>query len=475
MNALAKIDDADLGNVAIEQELLGTILITNSAFDIIERLVSAGDFYEPLNGRLFEAFASVHDAHGFITPSLVIASMGGDASMIVGDGMTLGKYIARAAAIATIPRNLPAYAKQIREFAYRRKILATAETMMLCVQANQPAADIAGGAIEAIDDIATASTAGATPQVSIREADDEAMARMQYGMQNPGRLAGISWGLKSLDIKTSGLERGKMYVPAGRPGMGKSALAVSIANAAAAADVPTLFFSLEMNAADIANRGLADMVYDGRQPLPYTRIASGDVTEAQFKLIDDAARKRREWPLQIDPMAGLTVSQIASRARKHKQILERQGKTLGLLIIDHMHIMAMSGRYSGSRVNEVSEASAALKRLAKDLDVPVVALAQLNRALENRESKRPTMADLRDSGSIEQDADTIIFVHREAYYLERPTGGTLEQEMIREDKLAAARYDLEAIVAKQRSGPTGTVNLFCDIACNAVRDLGGVQ
>jgi replicative DNA helicase len=140
-----------------------------------------------------------------------------------------------------------------------------------------------------------------------------------------------------------------------------------------------------------------------------------------------------------------------------------------------MHIMAMSGRYSGSRVNEVSEASAALKRLAKDLDVPVVALAQLNRALENRESKRPTMADLRDSGSIEQDADTIIFVHREAYYLERPTGGTLEQEMIREDKLAAAKYDLEAIIAKQRSGPTGTVNLFCDIACNAVRDLGGVQ
>jgi replicative DNA helicase len=474
MNAPANIN-ADLGNVAIEQELLGSVLITNSAFDVIDRLVSAEDFYEPLNGQLFEAFARVHDAHGVITPSLVIASMGGNASMIVGDGMTLGKYIARAAAIATIPRNLPAYAKQIREFADRRKILAAAETMMLCIQANQPAADIAGGVIEALDEIATASSAGATPQVSIREADDEALARMQYGMQNPGKLAGISWGLKSLDTKTSGLERGKMYVPAGRPGMGKSALAVSIANAAAAADVPTLFFSLEMSAADISNRGLAEIVFDRRQSIPYTNIASGDVTEAQFRTVVEAARRRREWPLRIDPAASLTVSQIAGRARKHKQILERQGKTLGLLIIDHMHIMAMSGRYSGSRVNEIGEASAALKRLAKELDVPVVALAQLNRALENRESKRPTMADLRDSGSIEQDADTIIFVHREAYYLERPTGGTLEQEMIREDKLAAAKYDLEAIIAKQRSGPTGTVNLFCDIACNAVRDLGGVQ
>jgi replicative DNA helicase len=429
-----------------------------------------------LNGQLLEAFARVHDAHGVITPSLVIASMGGNASMIVGDGMTLGKYIAHAAAIATIPRNLPAYAKQIREFADRRKILAAAETMMVCIQANQPAADIAGGAIEALDEIATASSAGATPQVSIRDADDEALAKMQYGMQNPGKLAGISWGLKGLDTNTSGLERGKLYILAGRPGMGKSAIGVSVSNATAAAGVPTLFFSIEMGAVDLSRRGLAEIIYDQRRPLPYTKIASGDgVTEAQFRAVDDAARKRREWPLEIDGTGAITVSQIASRARRHKQKLERRGLMLGLLIIDHLHIVGMSGRYAGNRVNEVGEASAALKRLAKDLDVPVVALAQLNRSLENRDSKRPTMADLRDSGSIEQDADTIIFVHREAFFLERPTGGTHEQEMIREDKLAAAKYDLEAIIAKQRSGPTGTVHLFCDIACNAVRDLGGVQ
>src|ERR1700676_3749428 len=200
MNAPAKID-ADLGNVAIEQELLGAALITNSAFDVIERLVSAEDFYESLNGQLFEAFARVHDAHGVITPSLVIASMGGNASMIVGNGMTLGEYIARAAAIATIPRNLPAYAKQIREFADRRKMLATVETISLGIQSNQPAADIAGLAIETLDEIATATSAGSTPQVSLREANDKSLARMQHGMQNPGKLAGMSRGLAGLDSK----------------------------------------------------------------------------------------------------------------------------------------------------------------------------------------------------------------------------------------------------------------------------------
>src|SRR4030081_2018036 len=169
MNAPANIN-ADVGNTAIEQELLGAVLITNSAFDVIERLVSAEDFYEPLNGQLFEAFARVHDAHGVITLSLVIASMGGKASMIVGDGMTLGKYIACAEAIATIPRNLPAYAKQIREFADRRKILAMAETMSIGIQSNQPAADIAGAGIELLDEIATRASAGSTPRVSLREA-----------------------------------------------------------------------------------------------------------------------------------------------------------------------------------------------------------------------------------------------------------------------------------------------------------------
>jgi replicative DNA helicase len=469
MNAPANIN-ADLGNTAIEQELLGAVLITNSAFDVIERLVSAEDFYEPLNGQLFEAFARVHDAHGVITPSLVIASMGGNASMIVGDGMTLGQYIARAAAIATIPRNLPAYAKQIREFADRRKIMAMAETMSIGIQSNQPAADIAGAGIELLDEIAAQASAGSTPQVSLREANDKSLRRMQYGMQNPGKLAGMSWGLAGLDNKTGGLKRGEMFVLAGRPGMGKTALALCVARATASAGEPTFFASLEMGDVSLSDRNLADVAFERQRPIPYYDIANGTLNEAQARRIIEAARLQREWPLTIDPAPGLTVSQIAARARRHKQNLERQGLRLGPVVVDHMHIVRPSNRYSGARVNEVGEISAALKGLAKELDVPVIALAQLSRALENRDDKRPTMADLRDSGSIEQDADAIIFVFREAYYLERSTGANAEQEAARVDRLVDARDQLEAIVAKQRNGPTGTVHLFCNIACNAVRD-----
>ena len=347
--------------------------------------------------------------------------------------------------------------------------------MSLGVQGNQPAADIAGGAIELLDEIAMAASAGSTPQVSIREAGEKALERMQYGMQNPGKLAGMSWGLKGLDSKTGGLKRGELFILAGRPGMGKTALAICIARATAAAGEPTFLSSLEMGDVSVADRSLADLAHDRRDRIPYYDIANGTLNDAQAMRVIEAARQQREWPLQIDPAPGLTVSQIAARARRHKQTLERQGRRLGPVIVDHMHIVKPSNRYSGARVNEVGEISAALKGLAKELDVPVIALAQLSRALENRDDKRPTMADLRDSGTIEQDADAIIFVYREAYYLERSTGANAEQENARVDRLVDVKDQLEAIVAKQRNGPTGTVHLFCDIACNAVRDLEGAR
>jgi len=473
MNAPANVNSATLHSIELEQEILGAVLVTNSALEIIEREVSAEDFFEPLHGQLFETLASVRDAHGIITPVLVIASMGGDASAIILEGVTLGRYVARIAAAACVPRHAKAYAKQIREFSNRRKILAMAGTMTLGVQGNQPAADIAGGAIELLDEIAVATSAGSTPQVSMREANDQSLARMQHAMQNPGKLAGISWGLRSLDAKTGGLKRGEMVILGGRTSMGKTALAACVARNTAQAGEPSLIFSLEMGAVSLSDRGLADIAFERDRPIPYYDIANGNLTDAQANRIIEAARRQRDWPLTIDPAPGLSVSQIIARARKHRQALERKGLRLGPVFVDHMHIVGSSKRYAGNRVNEVGEISAALKGLAKELDVPVVALAQLNRGLENRDDKRPTMADLRDSGSIEQDADAIIFVYREAYYLERSTGATKEQENARVDRLIDCKDQLEAIIAKQRNGPTGTVHLFCDIACNAVRDQGG--
>jgi replicative DNA helicase len=299
MNALVKIDDAALGSIELEQEVLGAVLVANSAFDVIERAVSADDFSEPLHSQLFETFTNINASHGIITPSLVIASMGGDASFMVVPDTTLGQYIARLAAFASIPRNAAAYAKQIREFSSRRKILAMAETMSIGIQSNQPAADIAGGAIELLDEIATAASAGSTPQVSIREANDKSLARMQYGMQNPGKLAGMSWGLKGLDSKTGGLKRGELFILAGRPGMGKTALAICIARATASGGEPTFLSSLEMGDVSVSDRSLADLAFDRRSPIPYYDIANGTLTDAQAQRVIDAARIQREWPLQI--------------------------------------------------------------------------------------------------------------------------------------------------------------------------------
>jgi replicative DNA helicase len=181
----------------------------------------------------------------------------------------------------------------------------------------------------------------------------------------------------------------------------------------------------------------------------------------------DARRRLADRPLSIEVQGGLALSQIATRARKHNQVLERKGKALGLLIVDHMHIMSASNRYAGQRVNEVTEISAGLKALAKELGVPVLALAQLSRQVEARDNKRPGLSDLRESGAIEQDADLIIFLYREAYYLKDKIDDDAK-DLARLDRLVEVQNKLEAAIAKNRNGPTCTVDLFFDAGCNAL-------
>jgi replicative DNA helicase len=191
-----------------------------------------------------------------------------------------------------------------------------------------------------------------------------------------------------------------------------------------------LFFSLEMTAQELANRAIADLCYDPR-PIAYRDLERGDITDADYDRIEDARRLLHTIPFVIEEQAALTVSQIAARARKEQQRLERQDATLDIVVVDHVHIVAATNRYAGARVHEVSEISAGLKALAKELRIPVLALAQLNRQVENREEKRPQLADLRDSGSIEQDA--VIFACRAEYYEQIPCDNP-EDEVLREQK-----------------------------------------
>jgi replicative DNA helicase len=469
---LNDIDKAELGSLELEQALLGAILVSGGvALDRINGTITGDDFLERLHGQLFDRFADARKSGGSIDHKLAAASLGSEALALVNPGMTLAGYIARLAAEATTVVNAIDYAVSIREFADKRRMITVAEQIAAGIGRGQTPKETAAFAIDQLDGIAAGSVQPGRGAIWLSDAATRSIDRMTWGMQNPGKLSGISWGLSDLDRMTGGMRRGEFVVMAGRPGMGKSGLATSAARQSAECGSNVLLFSLEMGGVSIADRTLADAVFDPREPIPYYRIAGGSLTDAQAERVVLAQRELSTLPIRIDETAALTVSQIAARARKHKQALERNGKTLDLVIVDHMHLVRASERYSGNRVHEITEISGGLKALAKELDVPMLALAQLSRAVESRDDKRPQMSDLRDSGSIEQDADAIVLLYREAYYLEREAKSDPSQDDVRQARLAEVRNQLEAIIVKQRNGPTGTVSLFFDASCNAARSL----
>lgn len=380
--------------------------------------------------------------------------------------MTVSKYVAELIRNGTTVINAPDYARTIVTLSARRKLIAAAEMILVNARSDMAPSECASLAIDAIDEC-TAKPDRGTARINIFDAAQRSLERMQVGMQNKGRISGVSTGVRDLDLKTGGLQAGDLIILAGRPGMGKSGVAVSIARAAAFDGVATLYFSLEMGETSLADRVLAEICFDARDPITYESIARGTLSPGQAARVIDARRQLDDVPLSIEVQGGLALSQIATRARKHNQVLERKGRALGLLIVDHMHIMSASNRYAGQRVNEVTEISAGLKALAKELGVPVVALAQLSRQVESRDNKRPGLSDLRESGAIEQDADLIIFLYREAYYLKDKIDDPTKDEA-RKDRLAEVLNKLEAAIAKNRNGPTCTVDLFFHAGCNAL-------
>ena len=471
-------NQAKVLNIEVEQALLGAILLNSGdVLNRIENLIAAEDFSEPLHIRLYQEFMLAHHDGRAIDVTLAKAALGSDnanAIVDIGQNLTVGGYLGRLAASAVTVIGAEDYARTIRDLADKRRMLDVAETLRDCVTggSGDGAVSIATHAIDLLDEIVSSQPRKRANTFSIRSAAQSSIDRMQWAMQNPGKITGTSWGITDLDRMTSGLQRGEVTILAGRPGMGKTALAGSSALQTSKGGNSVLIFSQEMTAQALADRALADALFNSRNShagkIQYFDIQRGNLSNHDAERVIDAARAFEGLPLKIDEQSSLTISQIAARARKHKQRLEQNGKTLDLLIVDHLHITKASDRYSGNRVSEVTEISGGLKALAKELHVPVMALAQLSRKVEEREDKRPMMADLRDSGSIEQDADTIIFLFREEYYLRNAVADQYENEK-RIARLVDVENQLEAIVAKQRNGPVGTVTLFCDIACNAVR------
>lgn len=455
-------------NIEAEQALLGCILVNNEAHRLASNHVTHEHFYEPLHRSIFGAMTQLIEAGKIVDFKLLKSFIPNE---LVAPEMTVSQYLARLAAEATTIINAPDYARIIRELADRRR-LAEIGNALQPVDASHPVG-LATEAISALDEIIAANTAETgAPSLTMPQAVVRAVDAAAKAYQMDGRVIGIPTTFRDLDEKLGGMSEGDFVVLAGRPGMGKSAMILTLLRRAAAKGYISKFVSLEMGDISLMHRLISDQIYDmGGDRLPYAHIRNGRFHEKMFERITEAGKMLADLPIHIEQQPGLTMSQISARARQMK----RKGG-LHILAIDHLDLIKPTGRYQGNKVYELGEITAAGKALAKELGIVVIMLAQLSREVEKREDKRPVLSDLRSSGSIEQDADTVIFLYRKSYYLamNEPTPGT-EDHAKWQVECEKHHNMLQAIVAKQRMGPTGPVDLFCDIGNNAVRDLEGAR
>jgi replicative DNA helicase len=452
-------------NIEAEQALLGAILVNNEAFYRVSDFLDAEHFFEPVHQRIFEVAAQLIRGNKVATPVTIKTFLPAD--LAIGD-INLAQYLARLAAEATTIINAEDYGRSIHDLALRRALILIGEDMVnVAYEAPVdmvPAAQIEDAEKRLFDLAERGRYDGGFHafEVALLSAID--MASAAY--KRDGHLSGLATGLDDLDRLMGGLQASDLVILAGRPAMGKTSLATNIAfNVARAwrgevqADGSTKtvdggvvgFFSLEMSSEQLATRIIAE-----QSAVPSADIRRGKITEDQFARIVEASREMQRVPLFVDQTGGLSVAQLAARARR----LKRQ-RGLDLLVIDYIQLLQGSSRRgSDNRVQEVTEITNHLKALAKELHVPILALSQLSRQVENREDKRPQLADLRESGSIEQDADAVMFVFREEYYLKNrmPKEGT-EEFFKWQAEIDSVHGIAEVIIGKQRHGPTGTVKL----------------
>lgn len=454
-------------NLEAEQALLGAILIDNGVLDRIAGIVEPGDFSESIHAVVFAAAASMHAEDQLVSPITLRPHVEG---ITIGD-LPAWKYLGRLAAGTPSLQSAVAYAETVRDQSTRRKLFVLGEDLMAaCAMPNMTARHVASEAVTALDQVLELAQAKSRKPVSL----GEAMSSLLDEVLNDDGHSRITAGLVDLDKALSGGWRRKQYaILAGRPSMGKTTVATSLMLRTAKAGIGVLMLSLEMPTAEVTARAMTDLAYSSTRRIAYNAFRAGKVTDGDMAQMAQAGATFRKLPIVIDDQRGLSIAEIGARIRAQAQRFEKVGIKLGLVVIDHLGFIKASERYRGNRVHEVTEISAGLGQIAKEQDIALVVLCQLNRGTESRENKRPTLADLRDSGSLEQDADVVIFTYRESYYLERQKfdPGT-QAEVQRQAALDGCRNTLELLISKNRNGPTTTVTCFCDMGSNAVRDLG---
>ncbi|MDW3184426.1 MULTISPECIES: replicative DNA helicase [unclassified Roseobacter] len=451
-------------SIEAEQQLLGAILTNNDIYDRVASIIGPKHFYDPVHARIFEIAAARIAKNNLASPVTLKAFMEDDEGLKELGGPA---YLARLAGAAISAFAVRDYAQMIYDLAVRRDLIQLGREISDKAATVDVASEPREQIVEAEQALYKLAEQGQVESgfQSFLKAVTDAVNVANAAYQRDGGLAGVSTGLIDMDKKLGGLHRSDLLILAGRPSMGKTSLATNIAfNIAKAYKRGQLpdgsegaidggvvgFYSLEMSAEQLAARILSEAA-----EVPSEQIRRGDMTETEFRRFVDAAKALEACPLYIDDTPALPISQLAARARRLK-------RTYGLdvLIVDYLQLVRGTGK-SENRVNEISEITMGLKAIAKELDIPVIALSQLSRQVENREDKRPQLSDLRESGSIEQDADVVMFVFREEYYKEREKPGDHDLEAMAkwQEEMERLHGRAEVVIGKQRHGPIGTVEL----------------
>lgn len=451
-------------SIEAEQQLLGAILTNNEIFDRVAMIIKPLHFYEPTHARIFEIAANRITKNTLASPVTLKAFMEDDEGLKELGGPSYLVRLAGAAISAFAARD---YAQMIYDLAIRRELILLgreiADQATRVDVDSEPKEQIVAAeqALYALGEEGQSDSGFQSFLNAITDAVNVANA----AYQREGELSGVSTGLIDLDGKLGGLHKSDLLILAGRPSMGKTSLVTNIAYNVAKAYKKGLrpdgtegaveggvvgFYSLEMSAEQLASRILSDAA-----EISSHKIRSGDMTEDEFRRFVEAAKTLEACPLFIDDTPALPISQLAARARRLKRT-----HGLDVLIVDYLQLVRPATA-KDSRVNEVSEITQGLKAIAKELDIPVIALSQLSRAVEQREDKRPQLSDLRESGSIEQDADCVMFVYRGEYYKERekPSDDDLTAMATWQEEMERLHAKAEVIIGKQRHGPIGNVEL----------------
>jgi len=455
-------------NIEAEQALIGSILVSNEIFDEITPIVNAQKFFDPIHVKIYEAIDKLI-AKGLLANPITLKNyFDSDEGLKELGGH---EYLIKITKFSTSTKQAIDYANIVQEMHVRRELIKISESVLNEAssksEVNASGEEMIQNAEKSLFDLAERGNFNQSFmkfETALKQTID--MAKSAY--QNEEGIVGVPTGLTDLDAKLGGLHKQDLLIIAGRPSMGKTALATNIAYHAAkniekkGIKSSVAFFSLEMSSEQLATRILSE-----QSRIRSNDIRRGKVSEIEFEKFIETSKNIFELPLYIDETPAITIAAISNRSRRIKRLFG-----LELIVVDYIQLMRSSGKSQYNRVQEISEITQGLKALAKELDLPVLALSQLSRAVEQRDNKKPQLADLRESGSIEQDADVVMFVYREAYYLENqePTLGSIEHAEWQQ-KMDEISSLAEIMIGKQRHGPTGNIKVEFEAMYTKFKDL----